>query len=175
MLSYVKPLPARGSDPAKSPRTIAFAGGRVRTRWFHQHSESTGFPGHVGFPGAPSEGGLGLKHNFCPQTASRRPGFLQSPPSKPGGRPTGGPRSSLEAAAAGPRSVLRDPTLLCAKDTSVGSAGPFYATAAPLYDPSPRSEWVSWRPAGSWQELPTELGEVTKAEQEVAQLDGGEP
>lgn len=65
-------------------------------------------------------------------------------------------------------SVLRDPTLPCAKDTSVSSAGPFYATVAPLYDPLPRSEWVSWRPASSWQELPPELGEVAKAEEEVA-------
>lgn len=121
----------------------------------------------------PARVGPCLKHNLCPQTASRRPGLLQSPAFKPGWRPAGGPRSLLEVAAPGPRSVLRDPTLLCAKNTSVGSAGPFYATAAPLYDPLPRSEWVSWRPAGSWQELPTELGEVTKAEEEVAQLDGG--
>lgn len=67
-----------------------------------------------------------------------------------------------------PHSVLRDPTLPCAKDTSVRSAGPFYATVAPLYDPLPRSEWVSWRRASSWQELPAELGQVTKAEEEVA-------
>lgn len=76
------------------------------------------------------------------------------------------------AAGAGtgwPYSVLHDPTLPCAKDTSGGSAGPFYTTAAPLYDPLPRSEWVSWRPALSWQELLTELGKVSKAEEEVAQ------
>ena len=58
--------------------------------------------------------------------------------------------------------------LPCAKDTSGGSAGPFYAIAAPLYDPLPRSWWVSWLPASSWQELPMELGKVTKAEEEVA-------
>ena len=68
-----------------------------------------------------------------------------------------------------PLPVLRDPTLPCAKDTSGSSAEPFYASAAPLYDPLPRSEWVSWRPASSWQELPSELRKVTKAEEEVAQ------
>lgn len=34
-------------------------------------------------------------------------------------------------------------------------------------------DWVSWRPASSWQELPAELGEVTKAEEEVAQPRSG--
>ncbi|EPQ10757.1 Ataxin-3 [Myotis brandtii] len=47
------------------------------------------------------------------------------------------------------------------------------ASAAPLYGPLPRCEWMSWRPASSWQELLTELGRVTEAEEEAAQLDGG--
>lgn len=47
----------------------------------------------------------------------------------------------MEAASlVGRHSVLRDPIVLCAKDTSGGVAGPFYTTAAPLYDPLPLSE-----------------------------------
>lgn len=34
---------------------------------------------------------------------------------------------------------------------------------------------VSWRPALSWQDWPTKLRKVSKAEKEVVQLHGGKP
>lgn len=87
------------------------------------------------------------------------------PPAVQASRPRGGAEAAV---ARGQPSVLRYPTLPCAKDTSGSSAGRFYAAAAPLYDPLPRSDRVSWRQASSWQGLPPELGKVTKAEEEVA-------
>lgn len=125
---------------------------------------------HEVLAGAPTEDGLRRNTTAAGRAPRRRDVPRPSPwlpkPERVTWRPTlpvagsSGPHQ--------PHSVLRDPTLPCAKDTSVSSAGPFYATVLPLYDPLPRSEWVSWRRASSWQELPTELGEVTKAEQEVA-------
>lgn len=132
MVSYVKPGPDPRSDPAKSPRTAALTGVvRIKAFRFHQHSASP-------------RGSRGRTHGAAtlPETqpppaerrvaaSSRHSGRGQS---KRASRRTPSPLAGRSGPSR-PHSVLRDPTLPCAKDTSVGSARPFYATVAPLYDP----------------------------------------
>lgn len=95
----INPLPARRSDSAKSPRTTAFAGVRIKTLRFHQHSESTGFRATSASGAHPARAG-----SACNTTsARRRRRVARAPadsPAAPAGWPPGArPRAQLRAAA----------------------------------------------------------------------------
>lgn len=95
----IKPLPAQRSDSAKPPGTNAYAGVRIKTLGLHHHKGVHGVPGHVGFGGAPGEGGLCLTTHLPPADRAAPPGFLRCPPG----------RSSTwrSAAAAAPATLAR--------------------------------------------------------------------
>ncbi|KAG8514291.1 hypothetical protein J0S82_003167 [Galemys pyrenaicus] len=91
-------------------------------------------PAHVGFgrgrplprvSSAPDAGITGRARHIAPGAA--RLGVKSS--QRRVRRPCPPPAAADASAAS---AVLRDPTLPCAKDTSGGSAGPFYTTAPPL-------------------------------------------